>query len=92
MTKLRFALPLLALVTMFTSSGCLWRRSIVSLEDHPERNVTLVETKDTYLFGKGVYQFWQCADEQGKLLCEKTCDGKTDLSCLTMAYGRSNLQ
>lgn len=92
MTKLRFALPLLALVTMFGASGCLWKRTIVHLEDHPERNITLVETQDQYLLGKGVYQFWQCADQEGQLVCQKACDGKAKFSCLTAAFGQTNLR
>lgn len=92
MTKLRLALPLLALVTMFGSSGCLWKRSIVHLQDHPERNVTLLETQDKYLFGKGVYQFWHCADEQGSLVCKKACDGTAKFACLTAMGGQTNLR
>jgi hypothetical protein len=92
MTKLRFAFPLLALATMFLSTGCLWSRAIVHLEDHPSAPVTLVETQDKYLFGKQVDQFWQCTEQQGSLVCERACDGKTNLSCLAIVAGQPNLR
>lgn len=92
MTKLRFALPFLALATMFLSSGCLVSRTIVNMEDHTNKPVTLIETQDKYLFYKQVHQFWQCTDQQGSLVCERTCDGKTNLSCLAMIGGQPNLR
>ena len=92
MMKLRFAFPLLALVTMFTASGCLVSRKIVHMEDHPSANVTLVETHDKYLFGKVTDQYWQCTDEQGTLVCSQSCNGKTALSCLSIVAGQPNLR
>jgi hypothetical protein len=93
MTKLRFALPLLALVTMVMSSGCLVSRKIVHLEDHPTANVTLVETHDKYFGGKMVDQFWQCNDQQGTLVCAQSCGtGNQNLSCLMIVAGQPNLR
>jgi len=92
MTKLRFAFPLLAIALMFTSSGCLISRKIVEINDHPSKNVTLVETHDKFFGGKQVDQFWQCADQNGTLVCKQSCGGKTNLACLIFVGGQPTLR
>lgn len=68
-----------------TTSGCL-RRTIVDIEDHPARNVTILRTVDQFPLGFST-QFWQCIDEPEQLVCSKTCGGRNQPECHTIALG-----
>ena len=72
-------------------SGCLTGRSIVRVEDHPEKQVTKMETMDIYMYFPGIFfvprhQFWECTQGAGALSCAKTCGEGTPFTC-PMAFG-----
>jgi len=85
MTKLIRAVALVAFATLF-ATGCL-KRTVIRLDDHPDRPVSIMETIDEQLWTR-THQFWLCKDSATGLTCEKTCDGKTDLTC----HNGSNLK
>lgn len=65
-------------------SGCLVSRTITRIEDHPQRNVTILETVDVhqYLFyGNVTHQFWQCGMSADLLSCQKICGLALDVDC-----------
>lgn len=73
-------------VALTMLSGCLVKRSIVRVEDHPRSNSTIMETVDVYswfpLMGYRVHhQFWLCTDSSKGLQCDRSCDGASDLTC-----------
>jgi hypothetical protein len=80
MTQMTRNLLLLALLGL-SSTACL-TRTVIRLDDHPDRPVSLMETIDTVLYTK-THQFWLCKDTAAGLSCEKTCGGQTDLACQT---------
>jgi len=85
-------LTLAVLTLSLTSSGCLLRRGLGKVQDHPTKKITLVETTDVYLT-QVRSQFWECIDDSEKLVCTRSCDTGSDLVCHTLTLGAySNLQ
>lgn len=74
----------LFVVSFFIFTGCT-KRWIISANDHPTRGIMNLETgKSTHyiLFpGSVTHEFWSCEEKGNSLVCEKACDGKTDLVC-----------
>jgi hypothetical protein len=88
MRQMRSALALVALASML--SGCLTGRAIARVEDHPEKNITIMETVDTFsylIYGEMVHQFWQCEQTGKKLVCSPICGPKTDVQCPNVVWG-----
>jgi len=85
-------LTLAVLTLSLTSSGCLLRRQLGKVQDHPTKKVTLVETTDVYLT-QVRHQLWECIDDSEKLVCSRSCDSGTEFVCHTLSLGAySNLQ
>lgn len=67
-------------------SGCLSSRVLKTVVQAGDKNVTLVQTMDTYSFIvwpiKIRHQFWKCSEAPGQISCDKACsaDG-VDLTC-----------
>lgn len=74
-----------------TSTACL-TRTVIRLDDHPDRAVSLMETIDVVPYISRTHQFWLCKDAPTGLTCEKTCNGQTDLTCQAVSFGGSNLK
>lgn len=78
-----------------SGSGCLASRSIGGVVQSAEKNVTLVQTQDLYMFAylfpmKMVHQFWKCSEAPGTMTCHKVCDAKgSDLTCPATLPGGS---
>lgn len=89
---------LLSAVTLFGATGCLTSRSIGAVIQHGNRNLTLVQTEDTWTYVPAVFavnkhQFWNCRNDAATLVCSKVCDAPgSDLSCPAQygAAGGSN--
>lgn len=69
-------------------AGCLSSRHIVGIQDHADKNVTLIETLDHWTYFPGlseelIHQFWRCDESDAGLKCEKSCGGDTGLQCPT---------
>ena len=73
----------LAVALLFTLSGCAGRM-IVAVEDGPGIDATRTtllrtnETKSYGIFAINKVVFWECADRDGSLHCQKSCDIKDD--------------
>ena len=66
------------------SSGCLWKRTVTTFEDHPVEKVTTMETQEQHLgfltmTDKRV--FWMCQEDGDRLRCRRECDGKDQPRC-----------
>jgi hypothetical protein len=79
-------------------TGCT-KRSVIRFEDHATQNATYMETLrfDDYYFQKKLtHEFWLCQDQETKLVCTQTCDGKSDLLCpsgqANFAFAGSNIR
>ncbi|MBL9039341.1 MAG: hypothetical protein JNG84_12555 [Archangium sp.] len=72
------------------ASGCLSSRVMKSVVQSGEKNVTLVQTWDTYSVlmlwpYKATHQFWKCSEVPGSMTCLPVCDAKgSDLMCPPM--------
>lgn len=81
----------LALVSLCSLlAGCLTGRAINRIEDHPEKNITILETTDTFsylLYGQVVHQFWQCEQTGAKLVCKPLCGRTADVQCPNIVWG-----
>ena len=78
--------------------GCVLKRSIVGLEEHPSAPVVLVDTVDTIgliePFAIDRQRQWRCIENAETLTCKLSCDGFSDYACaqnarLFSAGGRS---
>ena len=88
MRQMRSALALVMMASMLT--GCLAGRSITRIEDHPEKNITIMETVDTFsyvVYDEIVHQFWQCEQTGKKLVCAPICGPKSDVQCPNLVWG-----
>ncbi len=77
--KIVFALLLVGLMAFATACSTSYR--IISVEDHPNGNVTLMKTLTTThgVAGYGdstKYNYWECQRTDQGLSCEKTCWNK----------------
>lgn len=76
----------LALMTL-SSTGCLYSRNLRSLAQSGDKNVTLAETNDVYMYifmmwFMAKHQFWKCSEVPGTITCKKECDASSsDLTC-----------
>ena len=82
------------LLSALASTGCLGGRSLRTVQQSGDHNVTLVRTHDHYTYlpyywGKDVDQFWTCAEANKTITCHKACDGTTDLACPAFGAGDS---
>lgn len=71
---------LLAVCASLSFTGCVGRQ-ILAVEDAVSGGTSIVTTLDTksyVLWGNARYVFWECAEEGGKLVCEKRCDVKDE--------------
>lgn len=73
-------------------SGCLSSRALGPMAIARDKNVTLLQTQDTYSFAwmwpvKTVHQFWKCSESPGEISCKKVCstDG-SDLLCQSTGF------
>ena len=79
--------PFLALIFLASIlSGCLTNRRILSVNDHPTKMGTVVETRDSYTIAyiypfKQVRQFWQCSDKGKTIKCDRICDANDKPEC-----------
>ena len=81
------ALMLVALASLL--AGCLTGRAINRIEDHPEKNITILETTDTFsylVYGEVIHQFWQCEQAADKLVCKPICGPKSDVQCPNIVW------
>jgi len=56
----------------------------LSIQDHPTRPLTTLQTLETTSFlnfKKFEHQFWLCKDEAETLNCTPECGGQTDYDC-----------
>lgn len=79
-----------AMAVLSLSTGCLTSRSILSVSEAGTRNLTLVQTNDTYTilpgYGYDKHQFWTCKEDGDVLACKKACDTKnSQLACMAAA-------
>ena len=80
---------LLAFAT--ASSGCLFNRTVVHIQESADHKVSVVETVDRYPLVE-THQFWLCSEDASALVCTRACGGDNDLACHTLAFGSTNLQ
>lgn len=74
------------------STGCL-NRTIIRIDDHPDKNASIMETIDSVPYIMRTHQFWVCKEEPSALVCAKTCDGSNDLACHSISLlGSDNLR
>lgn len=85
-THLRLAA--LAAAALGMLPGC---RSLNTLQDHPSKNVTIIQTTDVDLLSTST-RYWHCQEDAQKLTCRKVCDGGDGLECQRLMMGYSNLQ
>ncbi len=89
---MRKKLIVFAVVALFISTlmtGCLTSRVPVELSSHPSQDVLSVQTVDKYnqvFVLKTTHQFWTCVETDSKVVCEMTCDGDSDLDCISYSY------
>ena len=67
-------------------SGCLSSRVLKSVIQAGDKNVTMVQTVDTFSFivwpVRVRQQFWKCSEQPGSITCQKSCTTKdSDLTC-----------
>lgn len=91
MSKMKNHLLALTVIAGLFSSGCLLQRTIVDLTDHPQKDITLVQTVDVYPFSVK-RQFWQCNENAENLTCSKVCGGDNKLVCHEVTFGVTNLR
>ena len=88
MKKLSF---LIVAIAAISSSGCLSSRVMKSVVQAGDKNVTLVQTFDTYSIMAlwpvwATHQFWTCSETPGEMNCAKVCNTKgSDLVCPPLA-------
>lgn len=75
-TKLLFALALVAVLSLM--AGCSTSYRVLSVDDHPSGEVTLMKTLTTHhrlagTWNQAQYNFWECQRTSAGLSCEKTC-------------------
>lgn len=86
------------LALALATSGCLSGRVIRTAREHGTRNITLMQTQDTYTYVPGFFymtkhQFWACKQDAETLTCRKACDSEsTDLDCPPSVPGGTNNQ
>ncbi len=90
MKTFRKMVAVAALATLAVGgSGCLWSRSLKSVIQSGDKNVTVIQTVDTYgiwffqIFPTSIrHQFWKCSEQPGAISCKKSCTEKgVDLDC-----------
>ena len=88
---------LMLCIAVVAGSSCLSSRVMKSVVQAGDKNVTLVQTFDTYsIFALWPYaakhQFWKCTEAPGEMTCTKVCDAKgSDLVCPPLgAFSTSN--
>ena len=85
--SIRRVVPFLAIIFLTSIlSGCLTNRRILSVNDHPTKMGTVIETRDSYTIAyiypfKQVHQFWQCSDKGSTIKCDRICGTNTQLEC-----------
>jgi hypothetical protein len=67
-------------------SGCLSSRVLKSTVQAGDKNVTLVQTYDTYSIlwwpVSAKHRFWKCSETPGAIDCGRVCDTEgSDLAC-----------
>lgn len=81
-TKTLFALIAVGLLAL--AAGCSTSYKVLSVEDHPEGDVTLIQTLTTDTVGgvynESRYNYWECKRSDAGLDCEKTCWNKDQAS------------
>lgn len=88
-TLIRRSAPYLVIFFIATlATGCLSSRRILSVNDHPTKPGTVLQTRDVYSIAtiypvRVVKQFWQCSEKGDQLRCEQICGGDRDLACPT---------
>lgn len=85
-------------VALLAQAGC-FTRAIVSIDDHPTTNASLVETHDHsnwLVYHKFVRQFWECEDKGKEMVCHPSCNYSRDVECptdmLILGYPTSNIK
>jgi hypothetical protein len=77
----------MALVAGILVAGCT-HRMVVSIESHPQAPLMHLGI-DRYM-GDNVnavveYEFWDCREQSGQLMCRRQCGDRMDLACPTQA-------
>jgi hypothetical protein len=76
-TTRNIAFALLLLGVLALTSACSTSYRILSVEDHPNGEVTLMKTLTTSSVGgfynTAKYNYWECRRSDAGLSCEKTC-------------------
>lgn len=103
MTTQRTALLLSVLLVCVSALTACTARSIVSLNDHPTRGVSIMEVNSQRSYF-GVYstidkEFWLCTERGDTYECERTCKqmpllfmGGDDIMCPSLLQGGLNIQ
>ncbi len=89
MRKKLIVFAVLALFISTLLTGCLTSRIPVELQAHPSKDAITIRTVDKYnqlLMMKTTHQFWTCVESDSKVVCEMTCDGDSDLECISYSY------
>lgn len=74
-------------LSLLAGSGCLSSRTLAGMNAAGDKNVTLIQTNDTYSVAffyplYAIKQFWKCSEAPGEITCTKVCSANdTDLYC-----------